>query len=61
VVPIDRYSFKDIPLDLIFIVYSLPLVKEHKTVKRDIMQIPSHLLVIFKHRGKFMVAVLVSI
>jgi hypothetical protein len=35
-----------------------PEVKEHKTVKRYIIQISSHLLVIFKHRGKFVVAAL---
>jgi hypothetical protein len=47
-------SFQDIPLDLIFI--QSTAVKEHKTVKRYIIQISSHLLVIFKHWSKFVVA-----
>ncbi len=34
-VPIDRFSFKDVPLELLFKIIFQPLsVHEHKTVKR---------------------------
>ncbi len=41
---------------------TLPIVDEkNKTVRRYIIQLSSHHLIIFKHQGKFMVAVLKSV
>jgi hypothetical protein len=39
VVPIDRYSFKEVPLDLFFNVSSVLSVQQHKTVRRYIIGI----------------------
>ncbi len=33
-VPVDRYNFKDIPLDILLVLIQSPTVEEHKTVKR---------------------------
>jgi hypothetical protein len=59
VVPVDRYSFKGMSCWMLLLSFiQSPAVKEHKTVKRGIIQISSHRLVIFKHRGKFVVTAL---
>jgi hypothetical protein len=39
VVTIDRYSFKDIPLDLLFNYYSSPKCSKNKTIKRHLLVI----------------------
>jgi hypothetical protein len=55
---IDRYFFTDILLDPIYEFIPSPAIKEHKIVKRYIIQIYSHHFVIFKSRRKFVVVAL---
>jgi len=58
VVPIDRYSFKDVPLDLFLTFIQSPAVQQHKTVKRYLIGSTWDCLVDFKGRYKYVVPAL---